>query len=186
MIKKLATALVLKVLRGQVTLEQVRYKYCGGNYAVYLEWYHTYWEPVSKLKQDADELNRKFALANAQYRRIRTLQKSFEQIRNDINQVIKNTEDTLLDSYSSNVKENFSKGDYFSRVNINATFSTVDWPNCTWQQKAMFLYKHHMAMAGVQEDVELINQHEQYISAQKTALQNEADAYQLFVLLGIF
>lgn len=37
MIKKLATALVLKVLRGQVTLEQVRYKYCGGNYAVYLE-----------------------------------------------------------------------------------------------------------------------------------------------------
>ena len=43
-----------------------------------------------------------------------------------------------------------------------------------------------MAMAGVQEDVELINQHEQYISAQKTALQNEADAYQLFVLLGIF
>ena len=184
MIKKLATALVLKVLRGQVTLEQVRYKYCGGNYAVYLEWYHTYWEPVSKLKQDADELNRKFALANAQYRRIKTLQKSFEQLQYDINhvqEIFKNTDpDTYLTEYSSNVKEKLNNKDYFSRIEINAAFERDSDVGPQGE------YKYRMAMAGVAQDVALINQHEQYISAQKAALQNEAEAYQLFVLLGIF
>lgn len=179
-----ALKVVNYVLRGKITLEQVREKYCGGNYIKYLEWYHTYYEKVAKLKQRADELNRKLSLANASYTRIKNIQQCFAELEKDIadvTRVFKNADKNMaLVDYSSNVREKLRNKDYFSRINIKAAFGTPE------TEGPLFDYKNTMAELKVQIDVAAINKHEQFLKQQQMALQNDADLYQLFVLIGIF
>ena len=185
MVRELALKLVNKVLRGEVTLEQVREKYCGGNYNKYLEWYHTYYEKVRATKYDLDKLKETLTIASAMHTRILTLQRSFAELERDIadiSNIFKNADkDAALFEYSSNVREKLRTEDYFSRIETNATFSTPS------NEGPLFDYKNAMAELKVQMDVAAINQHEMRIRQTLEQLkEKDVELYQLFVLIGVF
>ena len=180
----LALKLINKVLRGEVTLEQVREIYCGGNYSKYLEWYHTYYKKVYALERKAEELNEALTIATATHTRILTLQRSFAELEKDIadiSRIYKNADkDAALVEYSSNVQEKLRNKDYFSRFEITSSISTPS------NEGPLFDYKNTMAQLKVQADVTVINQHVIHIRQQKIELQNDVDLYQLFALIGVF
>lgn len=180
----LALKLINKVLRGEVTLEQVREKYCGGNYSKYLEWYHTYYEKVYALEHKAEKLKQSLTIATATHTRILTLQRNFAELEKDIadiSRIYKNADkDAALVEYSSNVQEKLRNKDYFSRIDIHSTFSTPS------NEGPLFDYKNTMAQLKVQADVTVVNQHVIRIRQLKIELQNDVDLYQLFALIGVF
>ena len=180
----LALKLINKVLRGEVTLEQVREKYCGGNYSKYLEWYHTYYEKVYALEHKAEKLKQSLTIAAATHTRILTLQKSFAELEKDIadiSRIFKNAgKDAALVEYSSNVQEKLRNKDYFSRFEINSAIGTPE------SEGPLFDYKNAMAQLKVQIDIAAINQIEIRIRQQKIAMKNDVDLYQLFTLIGVF
>ena len=182
--RELALKIINKLLRGEVTLEQVREKYCGGNYNKYLEWYHTYYEKVCVLERKAKKLNEALTIAAATHTRILTLTKAFADLERDIadiSNIFKNADkDAALFEYSSNVREKLRTGDYFSRIEVNAAFSTPS------NEGPLFDYKNFIAEFKLQADIAAINQHEARIRQQKIELQNDADLYQLFTLIDVF
>ena len=182
--RELALKLINKVLRGEVTLEQVREKYCGGNYSKYLEWYHTYYEKVYALEHKAKKLNEALHTAALAHTRILTLKKAFAELEKDItdiSRVFKNADkDAALVEYSSNVREKLRNKDYFSRIEVNTAIGTPE------SEGPLFDYKNFIADFKLQADVAAINQHEARVRQQKIELQNDADLYQLFALIGVF
>lgn len=195
MIRDLAAKVLLKVVRGEITLEQVRYRNCGGNYHKYLQWYHNYYEKVAGLKQQADELNRKLSLAIKTRTRLVTIRDELNKLFNNRNKVISQFKKLLKiykaegvdlylvhTGYSSNVKETIGVGNYNAHIYIRIQSTLAD----SKTNRLMLDYANHMAKLGAKEDRDLINEHIRLKRKEEKALQNDLDLYQLFVLLGIF